>query len=70
MQTAMLKPREVAEMLQLGRVMTYRLLKSGAIPSVRFGKAIRIPRAAVEELVRSAVAPESGEARGEVQTRG
>jgi excisionase family DNA binding protein len=65
----MLKPREVAEMLQLGRVMTYRLLKSGAIPSVRFGKAIRIPRAAVEELLRSALAPESGEARGEEQGR-
>lgn len=35
---------ETARLLRLGRTQTYELIRSGAIPSIRLGRAIRIPR--------------------------
>ncbi len=48
MERLMLKPREAAEAVGIGRTLFYRLVKSGAIPSCRVGKAIRIPVAALK----------------------
>lgn len=51
MEPLLLTPRELGRLLKLGRNKTYALLASGAIPVIRFGRAIRIPRNAVERWV-------------------
>lgn len=48
---AWLTVTEVAEYLQVGRTTAYELVRSGKIPSVRFGKAWRIPRHQLDELL-------------------
>lgn len=45
----MLRPREVADLLSLSRSEVYRLIDRGAIPSVRFGRSVRVPRRWVEQ---------------------
>jgi excisionase family DNA binding protein len=47
----LLTVEETAEMIGLGRTMTYELLNRGLLESVRLGKARRVPMAAVEEFV-------------------
>ena len=42
-----LTPEEVREMLGIGSRLTYRLLRSGQIPSVRMGRLYRVPQVAV-----------------------
>lgn len=46
-----LKPTELAEFLGLGRTTTYRLIAEGKIRSVKVGKRLIIPAAAVEEFL-------------------
>ena len=41
------KPEEAADALGIGRSKTYALIASGVIPSVRIGKSIRVPVAAL-----------------------
>jgi excisionase family DNA binding protein len=41
-----LRPGELAPLLGVTRAHVYRLIAKGAIPAVRIGGAIRIPRAA------------------------
>lgn len=36
---------EISRTLRVGKVTLYKMLRSGAIPSRRFGKSIRIPAA-------------------------
>lgn len=45
----MLRPREVAALLGLARSEVYRLIARGEIPSVRFGRSVRVPRRWVEQ---------------------
>jgi excisionase family DNA binding protein len=40
-------PDEARAFLRVGRNTVYDLIKSGALPSVRFGKLIRVPKAAL-----------------------
>jgi excisionase family DNA binding protein len=40
-------PDEARAFLRVGRNAIYDLIKSGALPSVRFGKLIRVPKAAL-----------------------
>jgi len=42
-----LTPAQVQVYLQVGRSTIYELLRTGAIPSRRFGRQIRIPREAL-----------------------
>ena len=44
----MLSLRETGAALGLGASLTYKLVQAGEIPSKRFGRTIRIPRAWVE----------------------
>lgn len=44
---------ELAAILKIGRNAAYDLVKSGKIHSIRIGKSIRIPRAALEEFLNS-----------------
>jgi excisionase family DNA binding protein len=42
---------EVAEMLNLSRSKTYEMVASGQLPSVRFGRAVRVPlRALISQI--------------------
>jgi excisionase family DNA binding protein len=41
-----MRPRELIQLLGLSKSRIYQLIATGAIPSVRLGGAIRIPRAA------------------------
>ncbi len=47
MERLMLKPKEAADAVGVGRTLFYRLVKAGVIPSCRVGKSIRIPVAAL-----------------------
>lgn len=47
----MLKPKEVQAALNVHQSTMYRMLKSGAIRSVKIGGIYRIPQEALDELV-------------------
>ena len=42
---------EVAEMMRVSTMTVYRLVKSGELPAVRFGRSYRIPETAVAAAV-------------------
>jgi len=48
---------EVAATLRLGRSTTYQLIATGELLVVRIGRAIRVPRAALEVWVRRRTTP-------------
>ncbi len=43
---------EVAELMRVSAMTVYRMVQSGELPAVRFGRSYRIPEAAVVDLVR------------------
>ncbi len=43
---------EVAEMMRVSNMTVYRLVKSGELPAVRFGRSYRIPESAVAAAVQ------------------
>lgn len=43
------RPREVAQLLKISVAQVYRLAASGTMPSVRYGRSVRVPRWWVEE---------------------
>ena len=47
----LISPATVAEELEISRSRAYELIKSGAIPSVRIGNSLRVPRAALERMI-------------------
>ena len=48
----LLKPGEVAEMLQLSRSKAYQLMQQGEIPTVRMGRTVRVKRSDLEAYIR------------------
>ena len=46
---------EVAELMRVSKMTVYRLVHSGEMPAVRFGRSFRVPEAAVEQYVKGAV---------------
>ncbi len=48
---AFYRTAEVAEIIGLGRSKTYELIASGVIPSVKFGKALRVPATALQKWI-------------------
>jgi len=51
MNKILLKPAEVAERLRIGRSLVYELIAQGEIPSIRLGRCIRVPVAALNEWI-------------------
>lgn len=45
---------EVAQMMRVSTMTVYRLVHSGDLPAVRFGRSFRIPESAVSSIVYSA----------------
>ena len=45
------KVEEAARLLGIGRNQCYEAVKRGDIPSIRLGKRIRVPRAALDRLL-------------------
>jgi excisionase family DNA binding protein len=48
----LLSPGKVAELLGLSKPHVYNLAKSGELPSIKFGRAVRFEKAAVERFIR------------------
>ena len=42
---------EVARILRISRGATYEAIRRGEIPALRFGRSLRIPRAALDRLL-------------------
>jgi excisionase family DNA binding protein len=42
---------EVAEMMRVSNMTVYRLVQSGKLPAVRFGRSYRIPESAVAAAI-------------------
>jgi excisionase family DNA binding protein len=47
---------EAARLLRLSRAFVYELIARGELPSVRFGRRIMIPRAAIERILDDSLA--------------
>ena len=45
---------EAAKLLGIGRQTAYEAVRTGAIPVIRFGRIIRVPRCALERLLANA----------------
>lgn len=43
---------EVAELARVSKMTVYRLIHSGELPAVRFGRSYRVPESAVREVLR------------------
>lgn len=60
MDQELLRVSEVAAALQIGRTKTYELIAEGRLPVVRIGKAVRVPRRALERWIESSTVGENG----------
>ncbi|MCU1597505.1 MAG: hypothetical protein QOK08_2040 [Actinomycetota bacterium] len=46
---------EVAEMMRVSNMTVYRLVHSGELPAVRFGRSFRIPESAVAAVIETTI---------------
>jgi excisionase family DNA binding protein len=56
MDPLLLKPGEAADLLGVSRSTIYQLLGSGQVPSMRVGKLLRVPAAALQRWVNERAA--------------
>ncbi|WP_022884684.1 helix-turn-helix domain-containing protein [Glaciibacter superstes] len=47
---------EVAEMMRVSKMTVYRLVHSGELPAIRFGRSFRVPESAVATALEHHVA--------------
>ena len=47
---------EVAAFMRVSRMTVYRLVHSGVLPAIRFGRSFRVPESAVAEAIERPVA--------------
>ena len=52
MSAILLRPTEVAELLGISRSKVFELLSSEELPTVRFGRVVRVPRDELEDWIR------------------
>lgn len=55
---------EVAEVMRVSKMTVYRLVHSGELPAVRFGKSYRVPESAVAAYLAQAVVEGPGSRSG------
>ena len=46
---------EVADMMRVSRMTVYRLVHSGELPAIRFGRSFRVPESAVQRALSTPV---------------
>lgn len=51
MKRLLLRPNEAADLLAVGRSKLYELIAAGEVPSMKIGKSLRVPAAALEQWV-------------------
>ena len=56
-----LTPIETAKLLRIGRGTVYEQIRLGVIPSIRFGRRILVPRAALMKMLEEAIGNGSGQ---------
>ncbi len=49
---ALLKVGEVADKLRVSRALAYRLIRSGELPGVQIGHAVRVLRSDLDEYIK------------------
>lgn len=54
-QARFLTVSEVADVMRVSKMTVYRLIHSGELPAVRFGRSFRVPQEAVEQYLRGAI---------------
>ena len=47
---------EVADMMRVSRMTVYRMVHSGELPAIRFGRSFRVPESAVAQALENHVA--------------
>lgn len=47
---------EVAEMMRVSKMTVYRLVHSGELPAIRFGRSFRVPESAVADALNNHIA--------------
>ena len=52
MEKLLLKPSEVAQLLGIGRSLTYELIARREIPSVRLGRSLRVPAESLQKWIK------------------
>ena len=52
---------EVARALRISRASAYQAARTGELPTIRLGRRILVPRAALEKLVKGLEAPSDAE---------
>ena len=57
----LLRPNEAAERLAVGRSKLYELIAAGEVPSVKIGRSLRVPAAALEQWVAERAASAVGD---------
>lgn len=51
METVLLTAVEVASVLRISKAHLYKMIKSGKIPSVRFGRSVRVKQDALDAFI-------------------
>ncbi len=60
MEPLLLRAGEVARLLCLGRSKVFAMLAAGELPTVRFGRSVRVPRVALERWIEERTQQASG----------
>lgn len=47
---------EVAELMRVSKMTVYRMVHSGELPAIRFGRSFRVPESAVAEALQRPIA--------------
>lgn len=47
---------EVADMMRVSKMTVYRMVHSGELPAIRFGRSFRVPDTAVVAVLRGGIA--------------
>lgn len=50
-ETKFMTVNEVADMMRVSRMTIYRMIHSGELPAVRFGRSYRVPQEAVQQIL-------------------
>ncbi|KQQ28198.1 MULTISPECIES: helix-turn-helix domain-containing protein [unclassified Frondihabitans] len=46
---------EVADMMRVSKMTVYRMVHSGELPAIRFGRSFRVPETAVAAVLRGGI---------------